>query len=110
MHVEKQEILEDTWKHIPYKSQINANGASTPQSQNQISADICSPTVERGHITVKSVVGHLPKQEIWKRTSAFTLEKKFSSAQLANLKQQQNVRHLVFALQKSDDHFGQYWL
>ena len=64
MHVEKQEILEDTWKHIPYKSQINANGASTPQSQNQISADICSPTVERGHITVKSVVGHLPKQEI----------------------------------------------
>ena len=109
MHVEKQEILEDTWKHIPYKSQINANGASTPQSQNQISADICSP-VERGHITVKSVGGHLPKQEIWKRTSAFTLEKKFSSAQLANLKQQQNVRHLVFALQKSDDHIGQYWL
>ena len=97
MHVEKQEILEDTWKHIPYKSQMNANGASTPQSQNQISAGICSPTVERGHITVKSVVGHLPKQEIWKRTSAFTLEKKFSSAQLANLKQQQNVRHLVFA-------------
>ena len=43
---------------------MNANGASTPQSQNQISADICSPTVERGHITVKSVVGHLPKQEI----------------------------------------------
>ena len=30
MHVQKQEILEDTWKYIPYKSQINANGASTP--------------------------------------------------------------------------------
>ena len=45
-----------------------------------------------------------------KTTSAFTLEKKFSSAKLANLKQQQNVRHLVFALQKSDDHIGQYWL
>ena len=59
MHVQKQEILEDTWKYIPYKSQINANGASTPQSQNQISADICLPTVERGPIAVKGVVGHL---------------------------------------------------
>ena len=82
MHVEKQEILEDTWKHIPYKSQMNANGASTPQSQNQISVGICLPTVERDHdhITVKSVVGHLPKQEIWKRTSSFTLEKNHTSA------------------------------
>ena len=79
MRVQKQEILEDTWKHIPYKSQMNANGASTPQSQNQISADICSPTVERGHITVKSVVGHLPKHEILKRTSAFTLGQNHTS-------------------------------
>ena len=30
MHAQKQKILEDTWKYIPYKSQINANGASTP--------------------------------------------------------------------------------
>ena len=59
LHVQKQEILEDTWKYIPYKSQINANGASTPQSQNQISADLCSTTVERGLITVKSVVSQI---------------------------------------------------
>ena len=59
LHVQKQEILEDTWKYIPYKSQINANGASTPQSQNQISADLCSPTVERGLITVQSVVSQV---------------------------------------------------
>ena len=36
-----------------------SNGASTPQSQNQISADLCSPTVERGLITVKSVVSQV---------------------------------------------------
>ena len=60
---------------------MNANGASTPQSQNQISVGICLPTVERDHdhITVKSVVGHLPNHEILKRTSAFTLEQNHTS-------------------------------
>ena len=55
--------------------------ASTPQSQNQISVGICLPTVERDHdhITVKSVVGNLPKHEILKRTSAFTLEQNHTS-------------------------------
>ena len=60
---------------------MNANGASTPQSQNQILEGL--PTVERerdhDHITVKSVVGHLPKHEILKRTSAFTLEQNHTS-------------------------------
>ena len=31
------------------------------------------------YITVKSVVGHLPKHEILKRTSAFTLEQNHTS-------------------------------
>ena len=41
---------------------------------------MCSPTVERSHIAVKSVGPHSLKQEIWKPTSAFTLEKSLISA------------------------------
>ena len=49
----------------------------------KILPNIFSPTVERSHITVKSVGGHSPKQANWKGTSAFTLEKNLTSVQNA---------------------------
>ena len=40
---------------------------------------MCSPTVERRHIIVKSAGAHLANQELWNPTSAFTLEKSHTS-------------------------------
>ena len=80
MHVLVQALLELTSKHTPLKSQINANGATTLQLQSHILPNMCSPTVERSHITVKSAEVHSEKQELWKLTSAFTLEKNHFSA------------------------------
>ena len=42
----------------------NAKGAASLQSQNQAFPNICSPTVERGIITVKSVGVHSAEQGI----------------------------------------------
>ena len=53
------------------------------QSQNHSLPNICSPTVEKSHITVKSAGAHSAKQDIWKGTSAFTLEKNLTSAHIA---------------------------
>ena len=39
MHFHKQALLKNTLKHIPHKSQINANGATSLQSQNQTLLD-----------------------------------------------------------------------
>ena len=83
MHVQKQEILEDTWKYIPYKSQINAYGATSLQSQDSISTNIYSPKAEKSHITIMSVGVHSVKHNIWKANSVFTLERNFISAQNA---------------------------
>ena len=44
---------------------------------------MCSATVERSHITVKSAGAHSAMQEISKGTSAFTLEKNLTSAHIA---------------------------
>ena len=47
----------------------------------KILPNIFSPTVERSHITVKSAGAHSTEQELWRGTSAFTLEKSHTSAQ-----------------------------
>ena len=57
MHFHTQALLEFTSKHIPYKSQTNANGATTLQSQNH-SPSISSPhqsssTLERSYTRCK---------------------------------------------------------
>ena len=41
---------------------------------------MCSPTVERSNITVKSAGVHSAERNIWKPTSAFTLKKNHTSA------------------------------
>ena len=41
---------------------------------------MCSPTVERSHITVKSAGAHSAEQELWKPTFASTLEKSHLNA------------------------------
>ena len=64
VRVHKQALLEVTSKHIPQKNQINTNGATSLQSQNQAFPNICLPTVERGLITVKSAGVHSAEQGI----------------------------------------------
>ena len=61
--------------------QINANGATSLQSQYSISTNIYSSTAEKSHSTVKSVGAHSVKHNIWKAISAFTLEENLISAQ-----------------------------
>ena len=41
---------------------INAIGAISPQSQNHILPNICSPTVGRHHTSAHSAIMHLPMQ------------------------------------------------
>ena len=50
------------------------------QSKNQALPDICSPTAEKRHITVKSAGVHSAGQNTWKATSSYTLEKNHTSA------------------------------
>ena len=64
LYLHEQAISETTSKHIPQRSQINANGATSLQSQNEILPDMCSPTVERSHITVKSAEAHSAEQKL----------------------------------------------
>ena len=56
------------------------------------SLHICSPTAERSHITVKSAGAHSDKHNIWKPTSASTLEKNHLNANNAVT---QVVNHLI---------------
>ena len=58
----------------------NAKGATSLQSQNQAFPNICSPTVERGIITVKSVGVHSAEQGIWKGTCYLTVVRSHTSA------------------------------
>ena len=58
----------------------NAKGATSLQSQNQAFPNICSPTVERGIITVKSVGVHSAEQGIWKGTCYLTVVRRHTSA------------------------------
>ena len=46
---------------------------------------MCSPTLGRRHISVKSAGGPSVDQATWKNTSAFTLEKNHANAHSANL-------------------------
>ena len=69
MHLQKQAIWEITWKHTPCKSQINASGVTTPQSQNQTLPLICLPTVGRSHTSAHNAIMHLHKQVLLIDTS-----------------------------------------
>ena len=82
IHQHIQVPSEFTSKHILYKSRNNANRACILQSQNRILQNICSSTLERSHITVKSVGDHSPRQDIWKGTSQFTPEKNHKDAHI----------------------------
>ena len=55
-HIKTHSLQKPIW-------QINANGATTLQVQNQILTNICSPTVEKSHIIVKCVGDHSAKQD-----------------------------------------------
>ena len=55
MHLHMQAISEITSEHIPYKRQINENGATTLQLQSQILPNMC---------TVESAKAHSSRQEI----------------------------------------------
>ena len=54
MHLHKQALSGITSEVILYKIQMNANGATSLQSQSHSLPNVCSPTPGKRHITAKS--------------------------------------------------------